>query len=342
MSASLEPVDALRRIAFLLERSRASTYRVRAYRTASATLLGLPDAEVQRRVEAGTLTELEGIGPSTASVITDAAAGRVPDTLARLETDAATPLAEGGEEYRVALRGDLHAHSDWSDGGSPVEEMAATAVELGHEYLAMTDHSPTLTVANGLSPARLTRQLALIDGVNQAFEGRFRMLKAIEVDILEDGTLGQSEEMLDRLDVRVASVHSKLRSDRRTMTRRMLAAVRRPHVNVLGHCTGQLVTGERGTRPPSEFDAEAVFTACRDHDTAVEINSRPERRDPPDHLITLALEIGCLFSIDTDAHAPGQLDFLDHGCARSSALDVPLDRVVNTWPLERLLDWARP
>lgn len=339
---TLEPVDALRRIAFLLERSRASTYRVRAYRTAAATLLGLPEDEVRRRVDAGTLTDLPGIGPSTAAVVSDAAQGRVPDALQALEADAATPLADGGQEYRAALRGDLHAHSDWSDGGSPVEEMAATAVELGHEYLAMTDHSPTLKVANGLSPARLTRQLARIDGVNRVFEGRFRMLKAIEVDILEDGTLGQEPEMLDLLDVRVASVHSKLRSDRRTMTLRMLAAVERPHVNVLGHCTGRLVQGERGTRPPSEFDAEAVFTACREHDTAVEINSRLERQDPPDDLIRLALDAGCLFSIDTDAHAPGQLDFLDHGCARAAAIGVPLDRIVNTWPVADLLAWAAP
>lgn len=338
---SLEPVDALRRIAFLLERSRASTYRVRAYRTAAATLLGLPEDEVRRRAEDGTLTDLTGIGPSTAAVVAAAARGEVPEALAALEADAAAPLAEGGEEYRAALRGDLHAHSDWSDGGSPVEEMAATAVELGHEYLAMTDHSPTLKVANGLSPARLTKQLALVDAVNTAFAGEFTMLKAIEVDILEDGTLGQEDALLDRLDIRVASVHSKLRSDSRTMTRRMLAAVQRPHVNVLGHCTGRLVQGERGTRPPSQFDAEAVFTACREHGTAVEINSRPERQDPPDDLLRLALEIGCLFSIDTDAHAPGQLDFLDHGCARAAAAGVPLDRIVNTWPLEDLLEWAR-
>jgi putative hydrolase len=166
------------------------------------------------------------------------------------------------------------------------------------------------------------------------------MLKGIEVDILEDGTLDQTDAMLARLDVRVASVHSKLRMDAAPMTRRMVAAVRHPRTNVLGHCTGRLVKGGRGTRPQSEFDAEAVFGACAEHDVAVEINSRPERSDPPDDLIGVALEAGCLFSIDSDAHAPGQLDFLGYGAERAQRLGVPLDRIVNTWPAERLLTWA--
>ncbi len=216
-----------------------------------------------------------------------------------------------------------------------------TAVELGHEYLALTDHSPRLTVANGLSASRLSRQLAVVEAVNSHLNGGFRLLKGIEVDILEDGALDQSEDMLARLDVVVASVHSKLRMDREAMTRRMVAAVRQPRTNVLGHCTGRLVRGGRGTRPQSEFDPAQVFTACRDHGVAVEINSRPERQDPPDDLLLLAAEIGCLFSIDSDAHAPGQLDFLDYGAVRAHSLGVPVDRIVTTWPLPALLEWAR-
>jgi len=121
----------------------------------------------------------------------------------------------------------------------------------------------------------------------------------------------------------------------------MLTAVADPHTDVLGHCTGRLVRGGRGTRPQSVFDAEAVFAACAEHDVAVEINSRPERSDPPDDLLQLAIESGCLFAIDSDAHAPGQLDFLDHGCARAVELGVPGDRVVNSWPLDRLLTWSK-
>jgi putative hydrolase len=296
---------------------------------------------VVERVEAGTLTELAGIGPSTAAVIEAAVRGEVPERLARLEAAYAGPLAQGGRELRAALRGDLHSHSDWSDGGSPIEEMAFTAIELGHEYLALTDHSPRLTVANGLSVARLTKQLDVVDAINEHLAGTgFTLLKGIEVDILDDGGLDQTDELLAKLDLRVASVHSKLRQDSAGMTKRMLGAIRNPWTNVLGHCTGRMVMGNRGNRPSSEFDAKAVFEACVEHDVAVEINSRPERRDPPSKLIALARDIGCRFSIDSDSHAPGQLDFLDYGAARAQALGVPLERIVNSWPVDRLLAWA--
>ena len=274
-------------------------------------------------------------------MIADAVRGVVPERLAALEREHAGPLAPGGRELRARLRGDLHSHSDWSDGGSPIEEMAFTAMELGHEYLVLTDHSPRLTVAHGLSAERLSRQLDVVDAVNEHLAGGgFTLLKGIEVDILDDGALDQTDELLGRLDVRVASVHSKLKMESGAMTRRMVAAIRNPRTNVLGHCTGRLVTGDRGTRPGSTFDAKAVFEACAEHDVAVEINSRPERRDPPTKLLELARDIGCLFSIDSDAHAPGQLDLLDYGCERAEEAGIDPDRIVNTWPLDRLLDWA--
>ncbi|GGO77543.1 PHP domain-containing protein [Nocardioides deserti] len=337
------PVAALRRIAFLLERAREDTYKVKAYRGAAATILPLPDDEVARMVDEGTLTDLPGVGKSSGRVIAEAVRGETPRRLAELETEHAGPLTEdehGAHDLHAALRGDCHSHSDWSDGGSPIEEMAITAMELGHEYLVLTDHSPRLKVARGLSAERLARQLDVVDAVNEHLGGSFTLLKGIEVDILDDGGLDQTEEMLDRLDVRVASVHSKLRMDRDAMTRRMVAATRNRHMNVLGHCTGRLVTGGRGTRPPSQFDARAVFESCAEHDVAVEINSRPERRDPPTELLELARDIGCVFSIDSDAHAPGQLDFLWYGAERAAAAGIEPDRIVNTWPKERLLAWA--
>ena len=337
------PVAALRRIAFLLERGREDTYKVKAYRNAAAAILPLPADQVAAAVADGTITDLPGVGASTAKVIAAAVRGEMPERLAALEQEHGGPLAPGGAELRSALRGDLHSHSDWSDGGSPIEEMAFTAMELGHDYLVLTDHSPRLTVARGLSPERLARQLDVVDAVNEhlsSLGGDFTLLRGIEVDILDDGSLDQTEELLGRLDVRVASVHSKLKMDAETMTRRMVAAVRNPYTNVLGHCTGRMVMGSRGTRPPSQFDARAVFEACAEHDTAVEINSRPERRDPPTKLLELARDIGCLFSIDSDAHAPGQLDFQVYGCERAEEAGIDPERIVNTWPKDRLLTWA--
>jgi putative hydrolase len=274
--------------------------------------------------------------------VAECVAGEVPGYLTELEQGAG-PLAAGGEDYRQALRGDLHSHSDWSDGGSPIEEMAMTAMEVGHDYLVLTDHSPRLTVANGLTAARLTKQLDVVAAVNEHLgdgTSGFRLLRGIEVDILDDGSLDQTDAMLAELDVVVASVHSKLRMEADAMTRRMVAAVRHRETNVLGHCTGRLIRGGRGTRPQSTFDAEQVFTACRENDVAVEINSRPERTDPPDELVELALGIGCLFSIDSDAHAPGQLDFVDYGAERAQRLGIPLERIVSTWPADELLEWA--
>ena len=328
----------MRRVAFLLERCRASSHRVRAYRGAAEILLALPPEEVHRRARTGTLTELRGIGPKTATVAMQAVAGEVPAYLVELES-ARAPLVAGGDELRGALRGDLHCHSDWSDGGSPVEEMAATAVQLGHDYLAMTDHSPRLTIAHGLTAERLREQLELVAQLNDQL-APFRLLSGIECDINTDGTLDQTDELLGRVDVVVASVHSKLRADRDTMTARMLAAVRNPYTDILGHCTGRLVTGGRGQRPESQFDAESVFAACAEHRVAVEINSRPERLDPPRRLLRQAVDAGCLFSIDTDAHAPGQLDWQAYGCARAEECGVPTERVINTWGADQLLAWV--
>jgi putative hydrolase len=335
----MDPVTALRRIAYLLEADRAPTYRVKAFRTAAATIAALDPAEVAQRARIRSLTRLKGIGDTTAAVIEQALAGTTPDYLARLQADTPGRPAAGAELLR-ALRGDLHAHTDWSDGGSPIQEMAEAATDLGHDYLAVTDHSPRLTVARGLSVERLTEQLSVIEAANAAGTGT-RLLTGIECDILADGGLDQTPELLGRLDVVVASVHSDLRADAATMTRRMLAAIANPHTDVLGHCTGRLLVGARGNRPPSRFDADAVFAACAEHRVAVEINSRPERLDPPTALLAQAVAAGCLFSIDTDAHAPGQLEWQYHGTARASECEVPADRIVNTWPLDRLLEWLR-
>ncbi|WP_404435403.1 PHP domain-containing protein [Microbacterium aerolatum] len=327
----MDPVDALLEIASLLERERASRYRAKAFRQAAATLKALPQDVVDDPTR---LRAAKGIGESTFAVIRQAQGGEVPDYLVDLRGDVAP---ERTSALRAKLRGDLHAHTEWSDGTTPISVMADAARALGHEYLAITDHSPRLRVARGLSAERLREQLPQVRAESR---GGLTMLTGIEVDILEDGALDQDAALLDELDIVVASVHSKLRMEAREMTARMLNAVSQPHVNVLGHCTGRLVQGERGTRPQSQFDAHAVFDACAEHGVAVEINSRPERQDPPDDLIAIALDAGCLFSIDSDAHAPGQLSLLDYGAERAENAGVPAERIVTTWGLERLKAWT--
>ena len=333
----MTPVEALERIAELLVRGRAPVYRAQAFRRAAREVALVPESELQFLSDNGRLTELPGVGDTTAAVITEALAGETPAYLTKLLEHVETPGTDAGEALRAQLKGDLHAHSDWSDGGHTIRDMAEKARSLGHEYLALTDHSPRLKVANGLSADRLREQLDVVAALNEEL-APFRILTGVEVDILDDGALDQSEDLLARVDVVVASVHSKLRMERDPMTRRMVGAIASPHVDVLGHCTGRLLTG-RG-RPKSEFDEDVVIEACRRFDTALEVNCRPERLDPPREMLRKAVDAGALVAISTDAHATDQLEWQPYGTDRAAECGVTAERVVNAWPADELLAWT--
>ena len=333
-----DPIVDLREIARLLDRHGGQGRRAQAFRRAADALAALPRGERDRVDATRTWATLPGIGATSARVIAQSHAGRTPDYLAELEASDG-PLVVGPNPLLTHIVGDLHTHTEWSDGSSPLEEMALEAARLGREWLAITDHSPRLRVANGLSTERRREQRVHIAALNEAIDG-FRVLAGAEVDILDDGSLDGEKAALEPLDVVVASVHSKLRMDADAMTARMVTAIADPRTNVLGHCTGRLVQGDRGVRPQSTFDAEVVFEACRQFDVAVEINSRPERQDPPDDLLTLAAEMGCLFTINTDAHAPGQLGFSEYGAARAASVGLAPERIVTCWPVDRVLEWT--
>ncbi len=334
--STMSPADALDRVVYLLDRALAEGRRVAAYVKARDLVRELGDDEIAARHAAGSLQDLPGIGPSTSRVIALALEGGIGDYLAKLEAETAIDPGEGAE-LRGQLRGDCHSHTIWSDGGEPIEVMARAAMALGHEYLVVTDHSPRLTIAHGLNRERLLAQLDEIDRLRPEL-APFRILTGMEVDILEDGSLDQDDDLLARLDLVVASVHSKLRMPAPEMTRRMVLAVASPHVDILGHCTGRKVVGS--SRPQSTFDADIVFAACARFDTAVEINCRPERQDPPEELLSLALEWDCRVAIDTDAHAPGQLEWQAYGCDKAARLDIEPGRIVNTMAADELIGWA--
>lgn len=333
---TLAAARGLKQAIYYLDRELAPSNKIRAFQKAIGVIAHLPDGELAARVAGGTVTELDGIGKSTGEVIADSALGKPSAYLNKLDERSRIPLSTGSE-LRQALRGDCHAHTTWSDGGAPVREMAMTARALGHDYLVVTDHSARLTVAHGLSEERLAEQRDEIAAVNAEFDD-FRVLSGMEVDIFEDGSLDLSDDFLSQLDIVVASVHSKLRLDRKAMTQRMVAAVAHPHVDILGHCTNRKVSGTG--RKPSDFDADMVFAACAQFNTAVEINCRPERQDPPEELLELAVEWNCKLAIDTDAHAPGQLEWQNYGCDKAAAFDITPEQVINTMSADDLLAWA--
>jgi putative hydrolase len=334
--SSADVADGLKRIAYRLEMDPERRHQARAFSRAARMIKDVPASELEARLQKGTLTELPGVGKAIAGVIADLLQGKEPEYAEKLPAipERGTMLTTEAAAILQALKGDCHVHSDWSDGGAPIEDMAMAAMTLGHEYMILTDHSPTLKIARGLDADRLLAQLDVVRGLNETL-APFRILTGIEVDILSDGSLDQDPALLAELDVVVASVHSLLRQPSSGLTPRLLTAISDPNMDILGHCTGRIITG-RG-RPQSTFDAEAVFAACADHGVAVEINSRPERLDPPDDLMAVAMAAGCRFSIDSDAHTPGQLAWQDNGAEIAARNGLTADRIIDTLSVDALL-----
>ncbi len=237
------------------------------------------------------------------------------------------------------LKGDLQSHTTASDGRASLPEMAQAAMERNLAYLLVTDHSQGLAVAGGLSPEDLRRQCAEIRELEKSLGGKFRLLCGTEVEVRSDGSLDFPDDVLGGLDLVVAAVHSALSGDPEKVTGRFLSAVRHPLVHVLAHPTGRLLTG-RG-RSGADADWDRVFAEAAATGTALEINASPMRLDLTDTLARRALELGCLFAVSTDAHAPEQFDFAHFGVAVARRAWIPPERGVNTWEADRLLEWAR-
>ena len=226
-------------------------------------------------------------------------------------------------------------HSTYSDGSQTLETIVATGLARGYEYAAVTDHSYGLPIARGVSMARLGQQHREIDRLNKASKGRFRLIKGIEANILADGTVDMTPQERRRLELVVAAPHSALRSST-DQTGRLLTAVRTPGVHILGHPRGR----KYGTRPGVVADWGRVFAAAARETVAIEINGDPRRQDIDHVLARQALDAGCIFALDSDAHATDEWIFAETAVAHARLAGIPCERIINCWPVDVLLKWA--
>ena len=325
----------LAEIAYLL-RQKGDAHRARAFtRVASMLLRERPDLEALRR--SGALERLPGVGAGIARTLAELVDSGGSSYLERLREEVAPAIAAAGPPLEISAlvgmgyRGDLHCHTDWSDGGASVLDMALAAQARGYEYLAITDHSPRIGVVNGLGPERLAAQRQVIEQARGQLEA-LTLLQGVEVDINEDGSLDEPDDALAELDVVIASPHVKLRMEPEQMTERMLRAVEHPEVDMIGHPTGR----RPGSRQGATYDFEAVFRAAAGRGVVMEIDCDPARMDLSPELAQLAASVGCCFSLDSDAHAPDQLLYVDLGLWMARRAGIGTDRLVNWLPLAEL------
>jgi putative hydrolase len=330
------------------------------YKRAAKAIVGLA-VPVEDLVAAGSLREVPFVGPSSARIITEfvttgasptveaaiANSGKQADVVARralrdgylshaIMAQALETPGEPGLVSKADYRGDFQMHSTWSDGTERIAAMADGAMALGHTCLGITDHSYGLPIARGISMDQAARQWAEIDTFNARLEGRFRVFKGIEANILVDGELDVQPEERALFEFVVASPHSLLR---RTddQTRRMVNAVKGSGVAILGHPRGRMFN----SRPGISADWDAVFEQAARHGVAIELDGNWHRQDIDHLLAKRALDAGCIFALDSDAHSIGELRFSDYAIAHARLAGIPAERVINCWSDDRLQDWMR-
>jgi putative hydrolase len=333
---AIAAAQVLSEIGYLLRQDPKESFRAKAFaRAAWSVALERPDHDSLHK--ANQLTSIEGVGPGIAKILAGLVETGRSSYLERLRTETGQPARDDESNIDLAeYQGDVHSHTNWSDGRATMLEMARGAKALGYKYLGITDHSPRIKVVNGLDAARLLAQSREREQVENEIEG-LTLLQGIEVDILEDGALDLPDEVLELLDMVIASPHVKLRQESTAMTERMLRAVSNPNVDVIGHPTGR----RPGSREGASYDFELVFSEAARHGVALEIDCDPARMDlSPEHA-RLALECGCSFSMDADAHAPAEFAYVPMAAWMARRAGIPMDRILNFKPLEDLTMIAR-
>jgi len=333
---AIAAAQVLSEIGYLLRQNPEERFRAKAFSAAAWSLaIERPDVEALHRSNG--LTTLEGVGPGIAKVLAEVVETGTSRYLDRLREQMKQPARDDESILDFArYQGDVHSHTKWSDGKATMLEMARGAEAMGYHYLGVTDHSPRIKVVNGLDADRLLAQSREMAEVQAQVPG-VALLQGIEVDILEDGALDLPDMVLELLDVVVASPHVKLRQEPAAMTERMLRAVSHPHVDVIGHPTGR----RPGSREGASYDFEAVFKEAARHRVALEIDCDPARMDLSPEMARLALELGCNFAMDADAHAPAEFAYVPMGMWMARRAGIPEDRIVNFRSLEDLTKNAK-
>jgi histidinol phosphatase-like PHP family hydrolase len=350
-------IAALLRDFAAIQKSKQSMW---GYKRAASAILALEEPIESLLQPDGTLRKIPNIGPSSSRIILEVLQTGTSPTIesAIEESGQASDIERRGElrghflsraQVVAALRnkklhgptladyhGDLQMHSTWSDGSQTLDAIVDAGIERGYQFCGVTDHSYGLPIARGVSMHQLFEQHRAIDALNKQYRGRFRLIKGIEANIRADGSVDMEPQELRQLELVVAAPHSALRTAA-DQTKRMVNAVKAPGVHILGHPRGR----KYGSRPGVSADWDRVFEAAEQSGVAIEIDGDPSRQDVDYELAKRAVEAGCLFALDSDAHSTAELSYAETAIAHARLAGVPKDRIINCWSLERLINWLR-